>query len=162
MTRVAAAVGALALVISGCSDDDGDSAVTTTTAIQITLGQGLPVGASYEDPTGNVTLTVNGIRLTGGLLLADAEACAAEDALPGLPIQAAAWQLRVRGADQPVPRILLDDPVDAARPVWPDSVELAPGDCFSGKVAFRLPEDGRPMAVIFTQLNPPVAWRVRS
>jgi hypothetical protein len=105
---------------------------------------------------------VNGVRLTGDLLLADAEACAADDAIPGLPIQAQAWQLRVRGQELPVPRVLLEDPIQAASPVWPDSVTLAPGRCFHGKVAFRLPEDARPAAIIFTQLSQPIAWRIRS
>ena len=159
MTRVAAAVGALGLLLTACGDDGG--AAPTTTAVEITLGQGLPVGASYEDPSGNVTLTVNGIRLTGGLLLADAEACAAEDSLPGLPIQPAAWQLRLRGSEQVVPSVQLADPNRSARPAWPATVALDPGTCVEGKVAFRLPPDARPQAVLFTQLAQPVAWRVR-
>ena len=160
MTRVAAVLGALTLVLAGCGDDDESPSATTD--VEITIGQGLPVGASYEDPTGNVTITVNGVRLTGDLLLADAEACAADDAIPGLPIQAQAWQLQVRGQEEPVPRVLLEDPIRAARPVWPDSVTLAPGRCFHAKVAFRVPEDARPAAIIFTQLSQPIAWRIRS
>lgn len=161
MTRVAAVLGALTLALSGCSGDDDDGP-TSTTSVTITLGDGLPVGASYEDPSGNVTLTVHGVRITGGRLLADAEACTADDAPPGLPVAAGAWQLRVRGQDSPVPMVVLDDPNQAARPAWPASVSLAPGECFQGKVAFELPEDGQPRAVVFTQLNPPVAWRIRS
>jgi hypothetical protein len=160
MARVAAVLGALSLVLAGCGDDD--DAPATTTEVEIRLGQGLPVGASYEDPTGNVTVAVNGVRLTGGYLLADAKACAADDAIPGLPIQAQAWQLRVRGQEEPVPRVLLEDPIRAASPVWPDTVSLAPGRCFEGKVAFELPDEGRPSAIIFTQLSQPVAWRIRN
>jgi hypothetical protein len=154
-------LGALALVAAGCSGDDGDTS-TTTTAVEITIGQGLPVGASYDDPAGNVTVTVRGVRITGGLVLANAEACAADDAIPGLPIQPDAWQLRVRGQEQAIPRVLLENPNRAASPPWPDTVPLDPGDCFEGKVAFRLPDDdSRPTAIIFTQLSPPVAWRIR-
>jgi hypothetical protein len=160
MTRVAAVLGALTFVLAGCGDDD--EAPTAPTDVEITIGQGLPIGSSYEDPTGNVTVTVNGIRVTGGLLLADAEACADEDAMPGLPIQAQAWQLRVRGQEQSVPRFVPEDPNRAASPVWPDNVSLAPGRCFHGKVAFRLPEDSRPNAIVFTQLSPPVAWQIRN
>jgi hypothetical protein len=160
MTRVAAVLGALTLVLTGCSDDD--EAPTATTDVEVTIGQGLPVGATYEDPGGNVSITVKGVRLIGDLVLVNAEACASEDSLPGLPIQAEAWQLRVRGREEAIPRVLLEDPNQAASPPWPDNVSLAPGRCFDGKVAFRLPEDGaRPRTIIFTQLNPPVAWRIR-
>jgi hypothetical protein len=161
MTRVAAVLGALSLALVGCSGDD-DDAPTSTTGVTVTLGEGLPVGASYEDPSGQITLTVRGVRITGGLLLADAEACSADDAIPGLPIQAMAWQLRVRGQDSPVPMTVLEEPNRAASPPWPESVALEPGDCFVGKVAFELPDDGQPRAVVFTQLNQPVAWRIRS
>ncbi len=61
-----------------------------------------------------------------------------------------------------MPRVTLTEPTRAARPVWPDEVALGAGDCFSGKVAFRLPEGARPSAIVFSQLNPPVAWRVRT
>jgi hypothetical protein len=161
MIRRAVAVGALALALTGCGDDDG-SAAPSTTAVTITLGEPLPVGATFEDPSGNVTLTVHGIRLTGGLLLADAEACAAADGLPGLPIQPTAWQLRLRGRQQTIPRTTLDHPTPAAQPPWPDDVTLAPGECFEGKVAFRLPEGARPAEILFTQLGVPVAWTIRS
>jgi hypothetical protein len=149
------------MALTACGDD-GDSATPPTTTVTVTLGQGMPVGATYEDPSGNVTLTVHGVRIVGGLLLADAEACSAEDAPPGLPIQPTAWQLRVRGQDSPVPRTNVDEPSQAARPPWPDTVSLQPGDCFEGKVAFELPEDHAPRAIVFTQLNPPVAWRIRT
>jgi len=161
VTRVAAVLGAMALALSACSGDDGESPPATT-RVTVTLGDGLPVGASYEDPSGNVTLTVHGVRITGGRLLADAEACTADDAPPGLPIMTEAWQLRVRGQDSPVPMVVLEDPNRPARPAWPASVSLAPGDCFRGKVAFELPDDVTPRAVVFTQLSQPVAWRIRS
>ena len=127
-----------------------------------TLGQGLPVGATYEDPTGNVTLTVRGVRLTGGLLLADAEACAADDAIPGLPIQPTAWQLRVRGQEQPVPRVTAratrtGPPARLARHRDPRTRPLLRGQ--GGLRAAR----GRPTpAIVFTQLSHAVAWRIRS
>jgi hypothetical protein len=161
MIRVAAVLGALTLVLAGCGDDD--ETPTTTTDVEVTIGQGLRIGATYEDPSGNVTITVSGIRVLGDLLLANAEACAAEDSPPGLPIQENAWQLRVRGGEEAIPRILLEDPNRAASPPWPDNVSLEPGRCFDGKVAFRLPEAGaRPTTIIFTQLSQPVAWRIRN
>jgi hypothetical protein len=149
----------MAFVLVGCA---GDDATPTSTSVTITLGEPLPVGSTYEDPTGNVTLTVRGVRLTGDLLLADAEACASDTGLPALPILPAAWQLRVQGREQTIPRVDLDEPVRAARPPWPDTVELATGECFAGKVAFRLPEQARPAAIVFTQLGAPVAWTIRS
>jgi hypothetical protein len=161
MFRCAVALGVLAVVLAGCGDDDG-GASPTTTAVTLTLGEPLPVGASFEDPSGSVTLTVHGVRLTGGLLLADAEACAASGSIPGLPIQPTAWQLRLRGRQQTLPRITVDRPTRAASPVWPDNVTLDPGDCFEGKVAFRLPDNGRAAEIVFTQLSVPVAWTVRS
>ena len=160
MTRVAAVLGALSLLLAGCGDDD--EAPAATTDVEVTIGQGLPIGATYEDPSGNVTITVNGVRIVGDLVLANAEACAAEDSVPGLPIQPNAWQLRVRGQEEAIPRVLLENPNRAASPPWPDNVSLAPGRCFDGKVAFQLPEAGaRPSALIFTQLSQPVAWRIR-
>jgi hypothetical protein len=161
MTRVAAVLGALTLVLVGCGDDD--EAAPPTTDVEVTIGQGLPIGASYEDPTGNVTITVKGVRLVGDLVLANAEACAAEDALPGLPIQADAWQLRVRDQEGAIPSIQLEHPSRAASPPWEVGVALEPGECLDGKVAFRLEDPGaRPSAIIFTQLSQPIAWRVRS
>jgi hypothetical protein len=161
MTRVATLLAALVLVLVACGDDD--EAPPATTDVEVTIGQGLPLGATYEDPSGNVTITVNGVRLVGDLVLASAEACAAEDALAGPPILPDAWQLRVRGQEQAIPRVLLEDPSGAASPPWPDTVSLQPGRCFDGKVAFRLPEaDARPSTIIFTQLAQPVAWRIRS
>jgi hypothetical protein len=157
----AGVLGLLALVLAGCGDD-GDDEDTPTTAATVVLGDPLPVGSAYEDPSGLVTLTVEGVRLTGGLLIASAEACTAEDGLPAVPIQPTAWQLRVRGREQTVPRITLPDPVAAARPVWPDEVTLGPGECFAGKVAFQLPAGAHPTEIVFSQLNPPVSWRVRS
>ena len=162
MTRVAAVLGALTVALVGCSGDDGGDAVAPTSTVTVTLGQGMPVGATYEDPSGNVTLTIHGVRIADGYLLADAEACSAQDAPPGLPIQPTAWQLRVRGQDSAVPRTTLEHPNRAASPPWPDTVALEPGDCFEGKVAFELPADHAPRAIIFTQLSPPVAWRIRS
>jgi hypothetical protein len=133
MTRVAAVLGAITLVLAGCGDDD--EAPAETTDVEVTIGQGLPIGASYEDPTGNVTIAVNGVRLVGDLLLANAEACATEGSLPPLPIMPDAWQLRVRGEEQAIPRVLLEN----------------------------LPDTGaRPTAIIFTQLSQPIAWRVRN
>jgi len=161
MIRCAVALGALALVLAGCGEDD-ETAAPTTTAVTVTLGDPLPIGSTYEDPSGNVTLTVHGVRLTGGLLLADAEACASATGLPGIPIQATAWQLRLRGRQQTIPRITVDEPSQAARPPWPDSVALGPGECFEAKVAFRLPEGGRATEIVFTQLGVPVAWTIRS
>ena len=149
------------VLLAGCGDDD--EAAPSTTAVEVTVGQGLRIGATYEDPSGNVRITVNGVRVLGDLLLANAEACTDEDAAPGLPILADAWQLRVRGQEEAIPRVLLEDPIRAASPPWPDNVSLEPGRCFDGKVAFRLPEAGaRATTIIFTQLNPPVAWRIRS
>jgi hypothetical protein len=161
MSRVLLALGALgglALLLPACGDDE---AAAPSTTITVTLGEPLPVGATYEDPTGNVTLTVRGVRLTGGLLLADAEACTSADGLPALPVQPGAWQLRLRGREQTVPRVTLDQPNRAARPPWPDTVELAPGECFAGKVAFRVPPEAQPSALVFTQLGVPVAWTIR-
>ena len=161
MTRVAAVLGALTLALTGCGDDD--DATPASTSVTVTLGQGFPVGATYEDPSGNVTITVRGVRITDGVLLADAEACTAADALPGLPILPTAWQLRVRGQDTPVAKMTIEDPNRAARPPWPDTpVTIEPGECFNGKVAFELPEDARPRAIVFTQISPPAAWRIRS
>ncbi len=159
MTRVAAVLGALMVALTGCGDDD--EVPTTTTSVTVTLGPDLPLGTVYEDPSGNITLAVRDVRIADGLLLADAEACSAEDGLPGLPIQPTAWQLRVRGQDAPVPRVTLEDPNRAARPPWPDTVTLSPGQCFAAKVAFELPEGSRPRAIVFTQVSPPVAWRIR-
>jgi len=162
MSRVVVALGALgglALLLVGCGDDE--AAAPTTTGVTVTLGEPLPVGTTYEDPSGNVTLTVRGIRLTGGLLLADAEVCAAADALPALPVQAAAWRLRLVGREQTIPRVRLDQPNRAARPPWPDVAELGPGDCVEGKVAFRVPPQAEPAEVLFTQLATPISWAVR-
>ena len=161
MMRCAVAVGALALVLIGCGDDE-DAAPPSTTGVTVTVGEPLPVGASYEDQSGNVTLTVHGLRITGDLLLADAEACLSASALPSLPIQASAWQLRVRGRQQTIPRITVDQPTQAASPPWPDDVELEAGECFEGKVAFGLPDGARASEIVFTQLSTPVAWTVRS
>lgn len=160
MIRLAVTLGALALVLSGCSSDDDPSVLATD--VTVTLGEPLPVGSSYEDPAGLVTLTVRGVRLTGGMLLADAEACADADGLPAVPVQSRAWQLRVRGREQTIPAVTVDDPTRAARPPWPETVELAAGDCVEGKVAFRLPDGARPDILLFTQLNEPVAWRIRT
>jgi hypothetical protein len=156
--RVAAVLGAMTIALGGCGDDT--ESVPPTTTVTVRLDQELPVGATYEDPSGNVTLTVHGVRTVDGLLLADAEACIAADAPPGLPIEATAWQLRVRGQDAPVPRTTVEQPTRAARPPWPDTVALAPGECFRGKVAFELPAGHDPQTIVFTQLSPPVAWRV--
>ncbi|HEY5886710.1 MAG TPA: hypothetical protein VIT24_03230 [Acidimicrobiales bacterium] len=160
MMRCALAVGALALVLTGCGDEE--AAPPSTTGVTVTVGEPLPVGASYEDQSGSVTLTVHGVRITGGLLLADAEACLSASALPSLPIQATAWQLRLRGRQQTVPRINVDQPNHAASPPWPDDVELEAGECFEGKVAFRLPDAGPATEIVFTQLSTPVAWTVRT
>ncbi len=162
MHRAVVALGALAavaLLLAGCSDDE--TAAPTSTAATIRLGEPLPIGATYEDPSGNVTLTVRGIRLTGNLVLANAEACAATGGLPALPVLADAWQLRLTGREQTIPRVTLEQPTRAARPRWPDSVELAAGECFEAKVAFRVPAQAEPTAVVFTQLPLPVAWTIR-
>ena len=162
MSRVVVALGALgglALLLVGCTDDE--AVAPTTTRVTVTLGEPFPVGTTYEDPSGNVTLAVRGIRLTGGLLLADAEACAAADGLPALPVPLAAWQLRLEGREQTISAGTLEQPNRAARPRWPESAELAPGECVDGKVAFRIPPGAEPAQVIFTQLPAPVAWRVR-
>lgn len=155
-----AAVGGLALLLAGCSDDE--DAAPASTRVTVTLGEPLPVGTSYEDPSGNVTLTVRGIRLTGDLLLADAEACAAEGGLPALPIQPGAWQLRLEGREQTIPQVTLDQPTRAARPPWPETAQVAAGECVEGKVAFRVPPEAQPTQILFTQLPAPVAWRVRT
>lgn len=163
MRRVVVALGALGgltLLLVGCGDEEASA--PTTTRVTVTLGEPLPVGTTYEDPSGNVTLAVRGIRFTGGLLLADAEACAAADALPALPVPLAAWQLRLQGRDQTIPAVTLDQPNRAARPRWPESAALAPGECVDGKVAFRVPPQADPTAVLFTQLPAPVAWAVRT
>jgi hypothetical protein len=164
MRRVGAAAGVLGLLTLalGACGDDGEGDDPPTTATTVTLGDPLAVGATYEDPTGLVTITVEGVRITGDLLLATAEACTAEEGLPSVPIGPAAWQLRIQDREQTVPRMTLEDPSRAARPVWPDEVALAPGECFAGKVAFPLPDGGRPSAIVFSQLNQPVAWRVRT
>jgi hypothetical protein len=161
MIRVAMALGALALVLAGCGDDE-DAAPPSTTAVTVTVDEPLPMGASYEDRSGNVTLTVHGVRITGGLVLADAEACLSASALPSLPIQASAWQLQLRGREQTVPRTTVDQPTQATSPPWPDDVELEAGECFEGKVAFQVPDGGRASGIVFTQLSTPVAWTVRS
>lgn len=150
-----------ALLLAGCGDD-GDADATGATGATVTLGDPLPVGASYEDPSGNVTLTVDGIRLTGGLLLADAAACASADGLPALPLFPTAWQLRLEDREQPLGSVTVDRPNAAARPPWPATAEVAAGECVEGKVAFRIPEDARPTELVFTQLNPPVSWRIRT
>jgi hypothetical protein len=162
MRRVVVALGALgglALLLAGCGDDE--AAGPTTTRVTTTLGEPFPVGTTYEDPSGNVTLTVRGIRLTGDLLLADAEACAAADGLPALPVQSTAWQLRLEGREQTIPQVSLAQPNRAARPPWPETPQLAPGDCVEGKVAFRVPPQAQPAEVLFTQLATPVSWTVR-
>ena len=161
MIRSAVALGTLALVLTGCGDD-GDAAPPSTTAVTVTVGEPLPMGASYEDRSGTVTLTVHGVRITGDLLVADSEACLSASALPSLPIQATAWQLQLRGRQQTVPRITVDQPTQAMSPPWPDDVELEAGGCFEGKVAFRVPDGSRASAIVFTQLSTPVAWTVRS
>jgi hypothetical protein len=153
------AVGSLALLLVGCGDDE--AAAPTTTTVTVTLGEPLPVGTAYEDPSGNVTLTVRGIRLTGGLLLADAEACAATGGLPALPVQPDAWQLRLEGREQTIPQVILGQPNRAARPPWPEAARVAAGECVEGKVAFRVPAQAEPAEVLFTQLPTPVAWTVR-
>lgn len=154
------ALAASAVALAGCSDDE--AAAPATTRVTVTLGEPLPVGTTYEDPSGNVTLTVRGIRLTGGLLLADAEACAAADGLPAVPIQPNAWQLRLQGREQTIPQVTVDQPNRAARPPWPETAGIAAGECVAGKVAFRVPPETDPTQVLFTQLPTPVAWRVRS
>lgn len=162
MSRAAlalAALGGVALLLAGCGDDE--AAAPASTRVTVTLGEPLPVGVTYEDPSGNVTLTVRGIRLTGGLLLADAEACAAADGLPALPVQPGAWQLRLAGREQTIPQVTIDQPSRAARPPWPETVQLTAGECVEGKVAFRVPPEADPVQVLFTQLPTPVAWRVR-
>jgi hypothetical protein len=164
MRRVGTAAGVLGLLavaLMGCGDDGNDEE-TSTTAATVSLGDPLAVGATYEDPAGLVSITVEGVRIIGGLLLAAAEACTAEAGVLSVPIQASAWQLRVQGREQTVPRVTLPDPVRAAQPIWPDEVALRTGECFAGKVAFRLPDGARPAAIVFSQLNPPVAWRVRT
>ncbi len=153
------ALGSLALLLVGCGDDE--AAAPATTRVTVTLGEPLPVGTAYEDPSGKVTLTVRGIRLTGGLLLADAEACAAAGGLPALPVQPGAWQLRLEGREQTIPQVTLDEPNRAARPPWPEGVRLAAGECVEGKVAFRMPPQAEPAEVLFTQLPAPVAWTIR-
>ena len=155
-----AALGGLAVLLVGCGDDEGASPASTR--VTVTLGEPLPVGTSYEDPSGNVTLTVRGIRLTGGLLLADAEACAAAGGLAALPVQPGAWQLRLEGREQTIPQMTVDQPSRAARPPWPATVQLAAGECVEGKVAFRVPPEAEPTQILFTQLPTPVAWRVQT
>lgn len=152
------ALGGLALLLVGCGGDE--AAAPTTTRVTVTLGEPLPVGAAYQDPSGNVTLTVRGIRLTGGLLLADAEACAAAGGLPALPVQPNAWQLRLEGREQTVPPVTLDQPNRAARPPWPEAAQVEAGACVEGKVAFRVPPQADPAEVLFTQLPAPVAWTI--
>lgn len=161
MTRVAAVLGALALGLTGCGGDDQDASPSTST-VTVALGADLALGQTYEDPSGQVTLTVRGVRLTGDLLLADAEACISEDGPPGLPIEPLAWVLRLRGREQTIPRTTLDDPPAAARPPWPDTLALTPGECFEGKVAFNLPDAARPVGIVFAQLSRPVVWTIRT
>lgn len=160
MRRAAMVLGGLVLLLAACGDDE--AAAPASTRVTVTLGEPLPVGTTYEDPSGNVTLTVRGIRLTGGLLVADAEACASDDGLPALPVQPGAWQLRLAGREQTIPQVTLDQPSRAARPPWPETVQLTAGECVEGKVAFRVPPEAEPVQVLFTQLPTPVAWRVRS
>ena len=161
MSRVVVALGALgglALLLVGCGDEE---ATPTTTRVTLTLGEPFPVGTTYEDPSGNVTLAVRGIRFTGGLLLADAEACAAADGLPALPVLLAAWQLRLEGREQTIPAVTLDQPNRASRPPWPETAEVAAGECVEGKVAFRVPPQAEPAEIVFTQLATPVSWAVQ-
>ncbi|MET0825194.1 MAG: hypothetical protein ABWZ89_01630, partial [Acidimicrobiales bacterium] len=79
-----------------------------------------------------------------------------------LPIRASAWQLQLRGRVQTVPPTTVDQPTHATSPPWPDGVELEAGECFEGKVAFRVPDGGRASGIEFNQLSTPVAWTVRS
>lgn len=160
MSRLVGVLIGAALVVTGCGDD-GESSPATTAA-RVRLGEPLAVGETYEDPTGAVTMTLHGVRITGGLLLADAEACIAEDGPAGAPIQPQAWQLRVRGREQALAPTFLGDPQRAARPAWPDTVQLDPGECVRGKVAFELPAGIRPRELVFAQLATPVVWSISS
>ncbi len=152
------ALGGLALLLVGCGGDE--AAAPTTTRVTVTLGEPLPVGAAYQDPSGNVTLTVRGIRLTGGLLLADsAEACARR-AAPALPVQPNAWQLRLEGREQTVPPV-----TRTSRTVPPGRRGPRPPRwrraCASrARSPSGCPPQADPAEVLFTQLPAPVAWTI--
>ncbi len=149
----------LVLVAAAACGDDGDGAATTTTGTRSTVVvEQLALGDAYVDPTGAVTLTTHRLDRDGDLVVVDAEVCLMAGGPSGIPVEEAAWQLRVVGAEQPVPRSVLDDPPPVARPPWPDRLGLANGECFRGKVPFTVPVDAELSDVVFTQLGRPVAW----
>lgn len=146
---------AVVLAAAGCGDDGGGSPVTTVTVV---LDDSLSVGETFEQ--GGVSLTVHGVEQAEGLVVADVEACLAPSTPPGLPIEAAAWQLRIEGRSEALTRAVLADPPPAARPAWPARVALDSGDCRRGRVPFEVDPGVVPRQVLFVQLGRPVAWRV--
>ncbi len=155
MARLGALLVFGVLALAACGDD-GSSSSTTATAVNLEVQSDLVVGDTYE--AGGVSLTVHGVERSGGLVIADAEACTDAGAPAGLPVETAAWQLVTEPGEPAVVRSVLDDPPPAARPEWPDRLSLAGGDCFRGKVPFEV--DADPTAVVFTQLGQPVSWGV--